>query len=100
MREAKREPLIHISKRGGLSWRRAWGVRAAAIVLALLTCVIGVLLVLRPEMGARMLTMMMGVSLFMDGVLNLSVALCTVKIVRHQQPDVIDVEYYEVGKDE
>ncbi|MCI5771390.1 MAG: ABC transporter permease [Clostridiales bacterium] len=38
MREAKREPLIHISKRGGLSWRRAWGVRAAAIVLALLAC--------------------------------------------------------------
>ena len=82
------------SKRFGL--RNWWLI----LVLALLTCVIGVLLVLRPEMGARMLTMMMGVSLFMDGVLNLSVALCTVKIVRHQQPDVIDVEYYEVGKDE
>ena len=34
----KREPLIHISKRSTLPWWGAWGIRAAAIVLALLTC--------------------------------------------------------------
>ena len=34
----KREPLIHISKRSVLPWWGAWGIRAAAIVLALLTC--------------------------------------------------------------
>ena len=37
MRDAKREPFIHISKRGELRWSQAWGVRAAAILLALVT---------------------------------------------------------------
>ena len=34
-------------------------------------------------------------ALLSDGILNLSVAFSLVKIVKHQQPDVIDVEYYE-----
>lgn len=66
------------------------------LLLAILTCVIGVLLVLRPGDGAQVLTMMMGISLFLDGVLNLSVAICLVKIVRNQQPDIIDSEGYEI----
>ena len=31
-------PLVHIVKRGALPWYCAWGIRAAAIVLALLAC--------------------------------------------------------------
>ena len=46
------------------------------------------------------LTALMGLSLLCDGVLNLSVALCTVKIVDHQRPDVIETDDYEIGKDE
>lgn len=46
------------------------------------------------------LAMALGAALFMDGVLNLGVVLCTVKIIRHQQPDVVDVEYRKIGKDE
>lgn len=72
---------------------RSWWV---VLLLAVLTCVIGVLLVLRPSDGAQVLTMMMGISLFLDGVLNLSVAICLVKIVRNQQPDIIDSEGYEI----
>ena len=72
---------------------RSWWV---VLLLAILTCVIGVLLVLRPGDGAQLLTMMMGISLFLDGVLNLSVAICLVKIVRNQQPDIIDSEGYEI----
>ena len=72
---------------------RSWWV---VLLLAILTCVIGVLLVLRPGDGAQVLTMMMGISLFLDGVLNLSVAICLVKIVRNQQPDVVDADGYEV----
>ena len=72
---------------------RSWWV---VLLLAILTCVIGVLLVLRPGDGAQVLTMMMGISLFLDGVLNLSVAICLVKIVRNQQPDIIDSEGYEI----
>ena len=32
----KREPLLHISKRGAVKWYSAWLIRLAALVLALL----------------------------------------------------------------
>ena len=34
----KKEPLFHISKRGVLPWYAAWGIRACAIILALVVC--------------------------------------------------------------
>ena len=34
----KKEPLVHISKRKTPPWYVAWGIRAAAIVLALIVC--------------------------------------------------------------
>lgn len=58
--------------------------------------VLGVLLVLRPGEGAQALTMLLGASLFLDGVMNLLVALLTVKIIRHQQPDVIETDEFEI----
>ena len=57
---------------------------------------LGVLLVLRPGEGAQALTMLLGASLFLDGVMNLLVALLTVKIIRHQQPDVIETDEFEI----
>lgn len=81
---------------------RQFGIRNwwLVLVLAALTCVMGAVLVFRPMAGVRALTMLMGLSLLCDGVLNLSVALCTVKIVNHQRPDVIETDDYEIGKDE
>ena len=67
------------------------------MLLAVLTCAIGLILVFRPGTGAAALTMLLGLSLFLDGILNLCVAICTVKIVAHQKPDVIDVEYEDVS---
>ena len=75
------------AKRFGI---RSWWV---VLSLALLTCIIGALLVLRPADGAELLTMLVGLALFLDGVLNLSVAVCTVKIIRHQRPDTIDADF-------
>lgn len=66
------------------------------LLLAVLTGVIGLLLVLRPAEGARVMVMLMGASLLLDGALNLSVALCAVKVVGHQQPDVIETDDYEI----
>lgn len=66
------------------------------LLLAVLTGVIGLLLVLRPAEGARVMVMLMGASLLLDGALNLSVALCAVKVVSHQQPDVIETDDYEI----
>ncbi len=81
------------SKRFGL--HRWWLV----LLLAVLTCAIGVILIFRPGAGAAALTMLLGLSLFLDGVLNLCVAICTIKIVAHQQPDVIEVEYEDVSNE-
>lgn len=78
------------SKRFGI--RRWWLI----CVLAVLTGGIGVVLVFRPAAGVLVLTALMGAALLLDGVLNLSVALCTVKIVAHQRPDVIETEAYEI----
>ena len=81
---------------------RQFGIRNwwLVLVLAALTCVVGVVLVFRPMTGVRALTALMGLSLLCDGVLNLSVALCTVKIVDYQRPDVIETDDDEIGKDE
>ena len=81
---------------------RQFGIRNwwLVLVLAALTCVVCVVLVFRPMTGVRALTALMGLSLLCDGVLNLTVALCTVKIVNHQRPDVIETDDYEIGKDE
>lgn len=40
MNKQKSAPLFHITKRKELPWYKAWGVRAAAIVLALLVCAV------------------------------------------------------------
>ena len=69
------------------------------LLLAALTCVIGLLLVIRPSDAARALMVLMGISLLLDGILNICVAWFCVKIVRNQRPDGIDEEYEEL-KDE
>ena len=71
----------------------SWWVTLVCTVVCL---VLGVLLVLRPGEGAQALTMLLGASLFLDGVMNLLVALLTVKIIRHQQPDVIETDEFEI----
>ena len=40
MNKKNREPLFHIVKRGRVSWQRAWAVRGAAILLALVVCAV------------------------------------------------------------
>ena len=77
---------------------RPFGIRGWWMILALavVTCAAGVLLVLRPWQGAQLLARLLGVSLLCEGVLNLCVALSTVKIIDHQRPDVIETEYTEI----
>lgn len=40
MNELNKVPLVHISKRKEMPWYKAWGVRAAAIILALAVCAV------------------------------------------------------------
>ena len=65
------------------------------LTLAIVSGVIGVMLIIRPWESARMLTVLLGISLLSDGVLNLCVVISTVKIIKNQYPDVIEAEFYE-----
>lgn len=66
------------------------------LLFAVLTVFAGLLLVFRPVESARVLTVLLGISLLAEGVLNLCVVISTVKIVRHQRPDTVEIEYKEV----
>ena len=66
------------------------------LALAIISGVIGVMLTIRPWESARMLTVLLGISLLSDGVLNLCVAVSTVKIIKNQYPDVIEADYCEM----
>jgi len=74
---------------------RRFGIRSwwLTMALAVVTGAMGLALVFRPWESAQALTVLLGVSLLAEGVLNLCVALSTVKIVKHQQPDVIDADF-------
>ncbi len=78
------------SKRFGIS---TWWL---TLVLAMVTGVVGLALVFRPWDSARLLTTLLGAALLAEGILNLCVAVSTVKIVGHQRPDVIEVTSFEV----
>lgn len=69
------------------------------LVLAILTGIIGLVLVFRPTEGLHTLTILLGISLLAEGVLNLCVAVSTVRIVKNQQPDVIEVSFRETDGD-
>lgn len=82
--------IAYDAKRFGITvW---WMILALAIVSG----VIGVMLTIRPWESARMLTVLLGISLLSDGVLNLCVAISTVKIIKNQYPDVIEADYCEM----
>lgn len=66
------------------------------LALAVAAGLIGLALVFRPWDSARLLTILLGAALLAEGVLNLCVAVSTVKIVKNQRPDVIETEYFEV----
>ncbi|MCH5272712.1 MAG: DUF308 domain-containing protein [Lachnospiraceae bacterium] len=78
------------SKRFGIkNW---WLILSLAIV----TGAIGVFLIFRSAKGAQLLTIVLGISLLAEGILNLYTVISTVLIIKHQRPDMIKVDYYEI----
>lgn len=68
---------------------RAFGIEKWWLILALafLAGMLGCMLVFHPGGGAKVATALVGFALLGEGVLNLSVALYTVKIIKHQHAD-------------
>ena len=75
------------AKRFGI--RKWWLV----MVMALITVAMGIVLVLRPGESAAVIMLLAGIGLLVEGLLNICVSLCTVKIVKHQYPDVIEGDF-------
>ncbi len=77
------------AKRFGL---RGWWL---ILVEAILAALLGLTMIFRVTDSTRVLTVLLGVSMLAEGILNLSTVITAVKIIKHQQPDVIDAEFYE-----
>ena len=76
------------AKKFGLSlwWR--------ILLMAILTGVLGVLLLIRPFEAAEVMMILVGVSVLFEGILNLCVVIYTVKIIKNQRQDIIDMDEY------
>lgn len=61
---------------------------------AVLCAVCGFLLMLHPGEGSTVLTILIGVTLLSEGLLSLCTMLAAVKIIKNQQPEVIEVTEY------
>lgn len=74
---------------------RRFGIRSWPVImlLAVISCIFGVVLIYLPDSSARFLTVMLGIELLAEAALSFSVALFTVKIIRNQRPDRIDKEW-------
>ena len=79
---------------------RPFGIRAWWLILvsALVTAILGVVLLFHPGEGTKVLTQLLGISLMVDGVMNISTILTAVRILRAARP-VDDGEDYELVDD-
>ena len=64
------------------------------MLLAVGAGMVGLIMVFRPTESLRVMTILLGLSLLTEGLLNLIVALLTFKIIKNQIPDVIDEDSY------
>ena len=64
------------------------------MLVAILTGVLGFLLLIRPSEAAEVMTILVGVSILFEGILNLCVAFYTIKIIKNQRQDIIDMDEY------
>ena len=69
------------------------------LIPALFACVAGLLLMLRPFESAEVITVLLGFSLLIEGILNLAVSIFAVKIIRYKNPELFDADG-EVSDDE
>lgn len=78
------------SKRFGI--KQWWLILASAIV----TGIFGLILMLRPAESSRIMMILLGVTLILEGILSFVTVITAVKIIDHQQPDIVEVTEYTV----
>ena len=81
---------------------RQFGIKSWWLILslAIVTGVIGVFLIFDSVIGSQILSVLLGLTLLSEGILNLYTVISTVLIVKNQAPDMIEVEAFEIdGKE-
>lgn len=80
---------------------KSFGIRSWWLILTLsiFAGIIGLLLVFRPSAAIQTIIILLGISLLAEGILNFSVAINLVKIIKNQVPDVIETDYYEIREE-
>ena len=80
---------------------KTFGIRDWWLILALaiVTVIFGGILIARPSESSRILAVLIGISMLCEGILNIGTMITAVKIIKHQQPDEIEVDYYEERED-
>jgi len=81
---------IRISKDAREFGVKQWWI---ILILAIVTALVGITMIFKPGSSIRLLTMLLGAALCIEGILNICVAVYTVKIVKNQYPDIIDSDY-------
>ncbi len=73
---------------------RSFGIRQWWIILAaaVITSIVGFLLIFRPYESARMAMILLGISLLSEGILNLVTVLTAVKIFRRRSSSEVDAD--------
>lgn len=76
---------------------KKFGIRGWWLILifAVLTGLGGGILIFRSSTSSLFLTIFIGICMLTEGILNLITVLTTVKIIRHQQPDMVEITYTE-----
>lgn len=77
---------------------RPFGIRQWWVILAIavITAGAGIALMLNPSSGSDALMVLFGLTLTVEGILNLITVILTVKIIGHQKIDTIDIQYKEL----
>lgn len=84
---------IDAKKFGIKSW---WVI----LLIAVIASAVGISLLLHPFAGTRLMIILFGFSMIFEGALNLFTALTAVKIVKHQKPDIIEIDCINESEDE
>lgn len=74
---------------------RVFGIKLWWLILisAIATVGVGIMLLFRTAESTRVLMLLLGFSMLAQGILNLLTTILTVKIIRHQYPDIIDADF-------
>lgn len=75
--------------------RPGFGHLNGTIVPAVIAGIIAVALVFRPSESSRLITVLLGIMLVAEGVLNLFAAIAVTRNLKHRDSDVIECDFFE-----